>query len=520
MRTITIRLVLALLAVLVGSVAGAGNAFAQVKLHPLFTDGCVLQEGNARLFGTAKPGESLAIATSEKGFAPQTVQTDDQGRWVVRLAQLSTPGPHRLTITDSAGKQTVINDVLVGEVWVASGQSNMEWALQKTENAAAAIAASTNPQLRLFTVPKLPHKQPAATVNGKWVSASPETTASFSAVGYYFGRDLQKALGKPVGIIHASWGGTIAEAWISLESLEANTALKPLVDRRKAQYDQYDTAARKYLDDLEKFIAAARKLPADSLLPPAPVEPKFGPNVPTVLYNGMIHPIQRYAVRGAIWYQGESNAGRAEQYRVVMPTLIADWRKQFDNQDLAFYMVQLAPFMKKSPQPQESAWAELREAQLLTTLKVPKTGLAVITDVGDEDDIHPQKKEPVGARLALQALRKTYGKDLVADGPIYKSLRIEGNKAIVAFDSVAGGLVAKGGPLTGFTIAGKDQLFYNAIATIVGETVIVTSEKVPEPVAVRYGWANFPVVNLFNQAGLPASPFRTDNFPMLTAGKQ
>jgi sialate O-acetylesterase len=511
---------LLLLAVLFGWFGSTAAAHAEVKLHPLFTDGCVLQEGKASLFGSATPGEKLTISFADKAVMPLSVQADNQGNWQASLPPLGSPGPHRLTIIDAAGKQTLLNDVLIGEVWIASGQSNMEWPLQKTENAAAAIAASTNPQLRLFTVPKLPSKQPVATVNGKWVAASPATTASFSAVGYYFGRDLQRVLGKPVGIIHASWGGTIAEAWISLDSLEATAKLKPLVLRRQAQFEQYDAAAQKYLNDLERYVAAARKLPPGSLLPPGPGEPKFGPNIPTVLYNGMIHPIARYPVRGAIWYQGESNAGRAEQYLTIMPTLIADWRKQLNHPDLAFYIVQLAPFMKKSAQPQASAWAELREAQRLTTLRVPKTGLAVITDAGDEDDIHPQKKEPVGARLALQALRKTYGKDVVADGPMFKSLRIEGNKAIVSFDSVAGGLVAKGGPLTGFTLAGKDGVFHNATATIVGETVVVTCEQVPEPVAVRYGWANYPVVNLYNQAGLPASPFRTDDFPLITAGKE
>jgi sialate O-acetylesterase len=282
-------------------------------------------------------------------------------------------------------------------------------------------------------------------------------------------------------------------------------------------YENYVRARDGYADAMEKYKAEAAKAKEDGKTPPkAPANP--GPNTPTVLYNGMIAPLIPYGVKGAIWYQGESNAGRAYQYRTLFPAMISDWRKNWGEGDFAFLFVQLAPFMAISATPQESNWAELREAQLMT-LKLPKTGQAVITDVGEEKDIHPRKKGPVGARLALAARGITYGEKIEYSGPVYKSMAVDGDKAVLTFDHVGTGLEARDGALKGFAVAGEDHKFVFADAKIEGDKVVVNSPQVSKPVAVRYGWANYPVVNLWNKDGLPATPFRTDDFPITTGPK-
>jgi sialate O-acetylesterase len=438
------------------------------------------------------------------------------------LPALEAGGPYTLTIT---GKNKVtVKDVYVGEVWVCSGQSNMEWPVWASENALALIKESRNPKIRLFTVQKATSATPRTTVAGKWVPCGPGTVGGFSAVAYFFGRDLQKKLGVPVGLIHSSWGGTVAEAWTGRAALEDSPRLKYLVDRFDAARKDYGKAADKYLKDLEAYIPRARKACAEGKdllpLPALPYNPSHNPNSPCVLYNAMIRPLQPYGIKGAIWYQGESNAGRAYEYRNLFATMIKNWRDDWKLGDFPFLFVQLAPWQAISKEPQESAWAELREAQLLTSRKVKNTGMAVITDVGDPDDIHPRKKGPVGARLALAARALAYGEKLVYSGPVYKGAQFKDGKVVLSFASVGRGLEARGGELTGFTIAGADRKFHNAKAVIEGDTVVVSSDKVAKPAAVRYGWANCPVVNLWNKDGLPASPFRTDDFPMLTRPKK
>lgn len=453
---------------------------ADVKPHPLFTDGAVLQQGvQVPVWGTCDPGEAVTVRISSADAKSVAKAESADGHWHATLPALKAGGPYTLTVE---GKNTVtVKDVLVGEVWVASGQSNMEMHLSGCEGAKETIAASTNPMIRLFTVPKKVSDTPVKQLNAKWEPCDPKTVGRFSGVAYYFARDLQKALDVPVGIIHTSWGGTLAEAWTSRAALEANPELKGLIPAKFA------------IDDK-----------------------KPNPNQGTVLFNGMIEPILPYAVKGAIWYQGESNANRAYQYRTLFPAMIQSWRAAWKNPDMPFLFVQLAPWQKIVNEPQESNWAELREAQLLTSLKLPHTGMAVITDVGDPNDIHPKKKEPVGGRLALAAEALVYGKKNEYSGPLYDKLKVDGNKAVLSFTHVGKGLEAKGGPLTGFTVAGEDHKFHNASATIEGDKVVVSSDKVAKPVAVRYGWANCPVVNLFNADGLPATPFRTDDFPGLT----
>jgi sialate O-acetylesterase len=435
------------------------------------------------VWGTADEGETVTVNISGPGAsAPPVSAVTTNGRWLVQLAALKAGGPFTLTIS---GKNSVtVKDVLVGEVWVASGQSNMEWPLSLTDGAKKTIAASANPNIRLFSVPKNVSDVPIKELNSKWLECDPNTVVSFSAVAFFFARDLQKSLHVPVGLIHSSWGGTVAEAWASRAALEANPELKRLIPGKILVDDK-----------------------------------KPNPNQGTALFNGMIEPLLPFAIKGAIWYQGESNASRAHEYRTLFPTMIQSWRDAWKNPNMPFLFVQLAPWQKIVAEPQDSAWAELREAQLLTSLKLPHTGMAVITDVGDPKDIHPRKKEPVGGRLALAAEALVYGHNIEYAGPLFDKLTVEGNKAMLSFTHVGKGLTAKGSPLTGFTIAGADRRFHNAVAKIDRDKIIVESDKVAKPVAVRYGWCDCPVVNLWNADGLPASPFRTDDFPGVTAPK-
>jgi sialate O-acetylesterase len=458
-------MLLAVLALL-GLLAPAARA--DVKPHALFSDGMVLQQRvQCPVWGTADPGEEISVSLSTQGEVVSTkpVRADKDGKWRIDLPTLSAGGPFQMIIK---GKNTVtLKDVYVGEVWICSGQSNMQWTVnQGGGNVKEVVANSKNPKIRLFTVPRKGADQPQTDVAAKWQECGPDTVGTFSAVGYYFGRDLQKALDVPVGLISSNVGGTAAERWTSLAVLE--------------------------------------KLP----------ESKGKDKGEATLYNGMIAPLVPYAIKGVIWYQGESNAGRHDQYEKLLTAMIKNWRDDFRQGDFPFLIVQLAPFMAKTAEPTDTPWARLREAQRQVVRKVPNTALAVITDVGDEKDIHPKPKEPVGARLALAALALGYGKKIEYAGPMYESMKVEGNKAVLTFQHTGGGLLAKGGPLTGFTIAGEDRKFVNAEAEIRDDKVIVWSKEVARPVAVRFGWANYPVVNLWNKAGLPASPFRTDDWPM------
>jgi sialate O-acetylesterase len=399
--------------------------------------------------------------------------------------------------------------VLFGDVWICSGQSNMEWQLKSSKDAQMAIDASSNPNLRLFTVKKNPSPTPVTDVTGKWDESSSQTSPTFSAVGYFFGRELQKQLNVPIGLIHTSWGGTAIQLWQSKEAIEADADMKQVFDDWQKRQEQYDSAKKKY----EELAAAAK---ADGK--PAPTPPRNPGNGPATLYNGMIAPLVPYGITGAIWYQGESNAGNAKLYRKQMPAMINQWRKEF-GVEFPFYMVQLANFMAKTPEPVDSDWAELREAQLQTAQTNPKTGMAVIIDIGEEKDIHPRNKEDVGKRLALAALGQHYGKNIVYSGPIYADKKIEGNKIRLTFHQTGSGLIAKGDKLTGFAIAGEDRRFVWADAQIDGNSIVVSSPEVQNPVAVRYGWANNPDCNLYNKEGLPASPFRTDNWPKAAVAK-
>jgi sialate O-acetylesterase len=506
------------------------TAQAEVKPNPLFSDGAVLQRGQKiPVWGTARDGEKVTVEI--QGQKAST--TAAGGKWSVRLDALKEGEPLTMKIT---GDNTVtINNLLVGEVWVCSGQSNMEWPFSRAHNAKEEGPKANYPQIRMFTVKKTVSLKPMDEATGAWAVCSPATVNGFSAVGYFFARDLHQKLGVPVGMLHTSWGGTPAQSWTSLEGFGSQPELQEYVTAAKQKLANYDAEVAAYDAKMKEFQAqnkewmekvnapfqaalkewnqaAAKAKAAGQPQPPKPTlaspqpkppgNPATGAHHPTGLYNGMVAPLIPYAIKGAIWYQGESNAGKSEQYRTLFPAMIADWRTRWNLGDFPFLFVQIAPF-KGQP-------AEIREAQFLSLASVKNSAMAVTTDVGNANDIHPNQKEPVGQRLALAARALAYGEKIEYSGPLYDSMKASGGKITLSFRHTGGGLLAKDGALKGFTIAGKDQKFVPAKAEIQGDTVVVSAEGVTDPEAVRYGWDNVPDVNLFNKEGLPASPFRTD----------
>jgi sialate O-acetylesterase len=518
-RRLVVMTVLSLIALL--SQAGS----AEIRLPAIIGDNMVLQaEGRSCLWGWADPNEEIDVTVSWRQV-DWTIQADERGQWIFQMTAPPAGGPYEITFK---GKNSVtIKNILAGEVWICSGQSNMQWSVKQSARAEQEIAAATAPQMRLFTVERKVAERPQEDCTGKWVVCSPETIADFSAVGYFFGRELHKEFKQPIGLIHTSWGGTPAEAWTSPAALLENPGLEPILARYREALSAYPTALAKHKESLAKWEEAVRQAKAESkpapARPGAPMGPDH-PHSPAGLFNAMVAPLIPYTIRGAIWYQGESNAGRAYQYRDLFPTMIKSWwntwQEQGGQEDFPFLFVQLANYMAVKDEPGDSAWAELREAQLMT-LELPNTGMAVTIDIGEAKDIHPKNKQDVGKRLALWALANTYGKDVVYSGPLYKSMLKKDNRIILSFDHVGDGLVAQGGePLKGFAIAGADRKFIWAEAKIEGNRILVSSDKITDPVAVRYGWADNPVCNLYNKAGLPASPFRTDTWPGATIGNK
>jgi sialate O-acetylesterase len=495
--------------------------FANVKLPAVISDNMVLQRGKKiPIWGWADAGEQIMVSVSWHSMA-WSVVTNGNGNWSFEMSPPKTTGPHEMTLS---GKNTItIKNILVGEVWVCSGQSNMHWSVNRSTNAEQEVAQADYPNIRLFSVERKVADKPQTDCAGSWMMCSPETVPGFSAVGYFFGRELHQQLDVPIGLIHTSWGGTPAEAWTRRDVLESEPDCAPILQRFDEAMAKYPEAKKKYDESVIKWKEAVEKAKAEGKKPPRRPRAPFGPGnprSPAGLYNAMIAPLIPYGIGGAIWYQGESNASRAYQYRKLFPAMITNWRNAWKQGDFPFLFVQLANFMDVDTEPVDSAWAELREAQLMT-LALPNTGMGVIIDIGEARDIHPKNKQDVGKRLALWALAKTYGKNLVYSGPIYKSMKTEGNKIILDFEHVGGSLVAKGGePLKGFAIAGADQKFAWADAKIEGNTVVVSNDGVSEPIAVRYGWANNPVCNLYNEEGLPATPFRTDDWPGITVDKK
>ena len=641
-----------------------GVGRAEVRLPSIIGDNMVLQQGTkVRIWGKANPGERIVVTFEKKSV---NAVADARGRWQVWLGPLKAGGPSDLTI--KGDNVLTIRNVLVGEVWICSGQSNMEWPLVNTVNGNEAVAQANHPEIRLFTVEHTTSESQLDDVKGRWVVTTPEDAASFSAVGYFFGREIHQQVKVPVGLINTSWGGTPAEAWTSLDALRSSPELKPVLDRYESSLNalpqtkeayaralldweaknlyvdgenkgedlgyadpatktgdwskidlpkQFETAGllidgvvwfRRVVDvpaswagkdlvlnltaiddyDVTYFngttIGSTGRETPDSYMVPRkyavpgslvrsgtnviavrvfdrageggfgrggemslrladadqislrgnwdykvelalePKHPDWGSrpepvgasnqNSPSVLYNAMLAPLVPFAIRGAIWYQGESNAGRAYQYRTLFPTMIRNWRSAW-GYEFPFYFVQLPNWRARQDAPSESDWAELREAQAMT-LREPQTGMAIAIELGGED-LHPRNKLDVGRRLALLALANVYGKEIVPSGPLFDRFRIEGNKVRITFKYGQGLKTSDGGPVKGFAIAGSDHRFIWADARIEGDAVVVSSPTILNPAAVRYGWGDNPLVNLYNKANLPASPFRTDDWPGVTA---
>ena len=649
---------LSLLLLLCFLTAIAANS-ATLRLPNILGDHMVLQQNSfAKLWGWTGPEQEVVVTTSWNQKTYRIV-ADRKGDWEIRVVTGKAGGPY--TISIEAGETRILKDILLGEVWICSGQSNMEWPMTMSETAETEIPLSDYPEIRLFTVERTIGLCPMEDVKGSWELCSPETSADFSAVGYFFGKMLHKELGVPVGLVNTTWGGTPSEAWTSreknatfgdfdrqLEELYGTTdedlvkaqleqvRIEAMVKQQqdfenqenkgfsegwmKLDFDDSDwegipcpaewgsidklgmlegvvwmrTRIRipdswigmdltlelgpvdemdiTYINGVE--VGTSRKInnwnvpryykvPASTVtsgelqlairivntsgeggifghpdqlklypnesaeddavmlagewkykvayvFPEIPMV--FNSHTPSVLYNGMLFPLKNLAIKGAIWYQGESNQTRAVQYRTIFPGMIEDWRITWNQGDFPFYFVQIAPYDYGPEQTSQ----ELREAQLMTLDRVKYTGMAVTMDIGNPDDIHPANKRDVGKRLALWALAKDYGKDLVYSGPLYREQSIEGNKIRIHFDYTGSGLLAKGGPLTHFEIAGEDQVYHAAQAKIDGESVVVSASEVAAPVAVRYGWSNTAEPNLFNAEGLPASSFSTDNWIRIT----
>lgn len=634
-------------------------AFAQLKLARLFSDHVVLQrQKTIPVWGWAAPNESVKVSLANQS---QTAKADASGKWIVRFSPMEAGGPHQLTAIAKSGNLSV-NDILIGEVWLCSGQSNMEWRVAQANNYIEEKKNSDYPQIRHFFVDHEVTMTPQADLkSGEWKICSPEIVGNFTAVGFFFARELYQKLNIPVGLLHSSWGGSQIEGWISKEAMltddELRTYGQSLPDNwadadaihdkktRKIIFGSENISPtiddeKKYLEanyDFSKWLSAGSPLgqwdwkgvwmfrgngymariidmPADmaaketilglgiqdsrnqifingklvyegsqsgvrkisipanawkagnnqlmikfgnmvslswyglglmggendlfvsagtdkiSLANGWKIMPAFADpheyvhssnNLGTTIYNSMIAPLVPFAIRGALWYQGESNAGRAYQYRKSFPLMIQDWRKQWKD-DFSFYFVQLSSYGDYQTSNQGSNWGELREAQTMT-LSLPKTGMAVSTDVGNPKDIHPTNKQDVGHRLAVNALKLDYGQDVLHSGPMYESVKFEDGKAILSFKYVGKGLMAKDkfGYLKGFEIAGEDKAFYYAKADIIGDKVVVYHPKGTKPISVRYAWADAPEdANLFNIDGLPASPFRTDDWKGLTVGKK
>lgn len=499
-------LVLNLVPVMLAAVAAPARA--DVKLPAVIGDHMVIQQGMpVPIWGWADSGEEVTVSAAGQ----KKTATAAEGKWVVRLDALKAGGePIEIKIT---GKNEItLKDVLVGEVWVCSGQSNMEWPVRLANNPDGEIKAANYPQIRLFTVPKKVSGEPLNDTAGSWVACTPETIPNFSAVGYFFGRELHKELKVPVGLIHSSWGGTPAESWTTQDMLASDPDFAPILTRWKENETNYPKALAQWEEESAKAKADGKPTPRK------PGNPDENPWKPAGLYNAMLQPVVPFAIRGGIWYQGESNAGRAYQYRKLLPAMVKSWRQAW-GQDLSFLIVSLANFTAVKDEPGESDWAELREAQAMTAA-MPNNGQAMAIDVGDAADIHPRDKQSVGRRLMLAALKVSYGRDdVVASGPVYDSIKIEGGTVRVKFKN-ASGLMSRGFLPIGFAIAGEDRKWVWAHAEIDGDSVIVWNPKVSAPKAVRYAWANNPVCNLYNGAGLPAEPFRTDDWPGVTVNNK
>ncbi len=482
------------------------NVQGEVRLPQFFSSHMVLQRAMPiHLWGWSDPDEKISVAFQN---VTRAAASDRLGRWDVYLPPQPAGGTFRMTVTGS--NTIVLDDVLIGDVWFASGQSNMEMPLggfpgAVIKNSAAEIAQATHPDMRLLLIDKKASAYPLEDVGSKltWTLCTPETAAKFSAVAYFFGRDIAQQEHVPIGLIDSSWGGTPAEAWISLNGIASDASLMPIFAARATMIDEQTTLpAEIAAEKREDAAALSKNLPA----PSHTWRPDLASWDPSWLFNGMVAPFTGFGLKGVIWYQGESNADaeRAPLYQKVFSTLIADWRRVWQQGEFPFLFVQIANF-DAGP---DSEWPLVREAQR-RTLALTNTGMAVTIDVGNPKNIHPADKQTVGARLALAARAIAYHEDVPYKGPSFRQTSGEENGLRVWFDHAAG-LTAKAGSPQGFEIAGADHRFVKANAQIVGETVLVSNSDVSAPKYVRYGWTSAPTASLYNAADLPASPFTSE----------
>lgn len=457
------------------------------------------------IWGWSDPGEKVSV---EFHGISRAAAGDTLGSWSVFLPPEAAGGPYQLTVSSS--NKIVLDDVLVGDVWFASGQSNMEmplkgWPGAPLKNSAEEVAHAAQPQIRLLNIPHKTADFPLYNADTSWTVCSPETAANFSAVAYFFGRELNAHEHVPIGLIDSTWGGTVAEVWVSLQSIAADAALMPVFATRAHMMQTEGEMAAILAKEKREDLAATQ---AGQPAPKHPWHPDPASWAPAALFNGMVAPATPYTIKGVIWYQGESNSrlAWAPMYAKLFPALIADWRAQWHEGNVPFLFVQISGFLSDATED----WAPIREAQR-RSLSVANTAMVVTMDIGDPDNVHPADKQTVGARLALAARAVAYGENVEYSGPLFRQATPEGDAVRLWFDHTDNGLVAKGDALQGFEIAGDDGRFVTAAARIDGKTVVVSSAKVPEPKYVRYGWANAPVVNLFNSDGLPASPFTSED---------
>ncbi len=473
--------------------AVAPAALPDIELPGVFGDNMVLQQGmKVPVWGSADPGENVTVAIDGSS---STAKTGKDGTWMVKLKKMEAGGPYEMAVT---GNTTLtFQNVMIGEVWVCSGQSNMWWPIERVKNIEGDVESAHFPEIRMLTVGRVSKEAPQSDFSGKkpqWIKCDPETVKKFSAIAFFFGRKLHRDLDVPIGLLHSSWGGSVAEAWTNLETLESIKELIPIIE----DLDSLNTVSESEKERQQKKITDYWKARREGKIPPdRPSSSRWigTRDYPSGLYNAMLAPMIPYGIRGAIWYQGESNVARAHQYRILFPAMIENWRKDWNQGNFPFLFVQRANFNDSW-----GSWPELREAQLMT-LKLPETAMAVTIDIGNPDNIHPNNKWDVGERLALGALHEAYGQDIVYSGPVYESMKKTVGSIRLKFRHAADGLVTKKGePLKGFSIAGKDREFHEAAAHIRGKEIIVSSPQVQTPVAVKYGWEDSPECNLYNSA--------------------
>ncbi len=498
---------------------------AELKLPAIIGDNMVLQQKQTgKIWGWDTPGTDVTVTF---GGQTKTTKADDKGRWTISIDPgAANDKPATMVIKGTSTRE--LKNILVGEVWVCSGQSNMQFNVGSSTDSDLETATAKYPRIRLISVPQVGTQEPQDDFKGSWTECSPQTIPGFTAVGYFFGRSLHQILNVPVGLINNAWGGSAAEAWVRRDVLEKDPRFNRLMEsaRKNEALLQSPAAQENYKKALAAWqerakAAKAAGKPFNERAPGAPDGWLRGNARPGNIYNGVLRPTIGFGIKGAIWYQGETNASRAFEYRALFPRMIQHWREEWQQGDFPFYWVQLADFRDEKPEPVESDWAELREAQTMTQSAVKNGGQAVIIDIGEGKDIHPKNKRDVGERLVRWALARDYGVKVIYRSPEFKSMKVEGNKAIVSFDTFGSSLQTfDTKEIKGVAVCGEDKHWVWADATVAGpDKIAASSPKVAKPVAVRYAWADNPVCNLFNKEWLPVTPFRTDDFEMVTKPK-